>query len=268
MKEKSKTKIKIIRKGCDTKVKCVTTLFRKGENMSKKKIKRQANFEDKQPTFSLKRTSPLTKNQEYTFNAYNSGYNLVLNGMAGTGKTFVSLYLALNEVLNRKTDLEKIIIIRSVVPSRDMGFLPGNIKEKIKVYEEPYREICNELLGRGSAYDLLKTKGLVEFTTTSYLRGITFNNAIVIVDEMQNCVLSELDTTITRLGDNSRIVFCGDYRQTDLDKAREKSGLFTFLNILKRIDSFRYVEFEKEDIIRSGIVRDYIISRTEMGIMV
>jgi phosphate starvation-inducible protein PhoH len=213
--------------------------------------------------FELRNVKPLTANQQDTFRAYDEGKNLVLHGYAGTGKSFVSLYLALEEILDYRTPFNKVVIIRSVVPSRDMGFLPGSIKEKIKVYEEPYKEICDNLFGRGDGYDILKTKRLVEFTTTSYLRGLTFNDSIVIVDELQNMSFAELDTVMTRMGDNSRVMFCGDFRQTDLQE-KDRVGLMKFLNITKRMENFEYIEFGKQDIVRSGIVRDYIIKKTEM----
>ncbi len=214
--------------------------------------------------FELRKISPLTPNQERTFNAYNNGYNLILHGYAGTGKSYISLYLALKEILSGSLIYDKIVIVRSVVPSRDIGFLPGSIKEKIKVYEEPYKEICDELFGRVDGYDVLKMKQLIEFTTTSFLRGTTFNNAIVIVDELQNMTFPELDTVMTRMGEHSKVIFCGDFRQTDLTKEAEKSGIKHFINITKKMSRFEYVEFEKQDIVRSGLVKDYIIKRTEM----
>jgi phosphate starvation-inducible protein PhoH len=190
----------------------------------------------------------------------------MIHGYAGTGKTFCALYLALEEILSGKSQYDKIVIIRSVVPSRDMGFLPGSIKDKIAVYEEPYKEICDDLFGRGDGYGILKMKKMIEFTTTSFLRGLTFNNAIVIVDETNNMNMAELDTVMTRLGNNSRIIFCGDYRQTDLNKPHERTGIREFMAITNRIPSFTHIEFQKEEIVRSGVVRDYIIQKTEMGL--
>lgn len=242
----------------------------KGAKMSKKPKKQQQhhnnNNQMQQSHFELRSIKPLTVNQENTFSAYRQGFNLMLHGYAGTGKTFCALYLALEEILTNRSDRDKIVLIRSVVPSRDMGFLPGSIKEKIAVYEEPYKEICDDLFGRGDGYGILKAKRLIEFTTTSFLRGITFNNAIVIVDETNNMMMSELDTVMTRMGNNSRVVFCGDYRQTDLIKPHEKTGITQFMAITHRIPSFRHVEFQREDIVRSGVVKDYIIQKTEMGL--
>ena len=232
--------------------------------MSKRKIKKQLQTQIQKNHFELKVTLPLTQNQQATFDAYHSGSNLMLHGYAGTGKTYISLYLALEEILTGHSPYDKIVIIRSVVPSRDMGFLPGNIKEKIRVYEEPYKEICDELFGRGDGYDVLKMKNIIQFTTTSYLRGMTFKNAIVIVDELQNMSFSELDTVMNRMGDNSKIIFCGDFRQTDLVNDKDKAGLIRFINITKRMNNFGYIEFDKVDIVRSGLVKDYIIKRTEM----
>ena len=222
---------------------------------------------NKQPQhFSLKVIKPLTENQHRTFQEYDAGHHLMLHGVAGTGKTFISLFLALEDLLAKNSSYDKVVVIRSVVPSRDMGFLPGNAKEKAKVYEEPYKTICDDLFGRGDGYDILRTKGLVEFATTSHLRGMTFNNSIVVVDEFQNMTFPELDTVITRMGENCRMIFCGDIRQTDLQKDREKSGVLTFTKIVGRIDSFVPIEFGVEDIVRSELVKQYIIAKMEEGI--
>lgn len=230
--------------------------------MSKKKKRLQQ--QQQQNHFSLRTISPLTINQSLTFKAFEQGKHLLLHGVAGTGKTYISLYLALNEVLN-KSRYKQIVIIRSVVPSRDMGFLPGSAKEKARVYEEPYKMICDDLFGRGDGYDILKIKHMLDFTTTSFLRGITFNDAIIIVDECQNMIQQELDTVMTRVGNNCRIVFSGDFRQTDLAKHEEKRGLLTFMNILDRMSCFDKIEFGKEDIVRSALVKSYIISKLELG---
>ena len=245
-----------------------TPLFAyKGASMSKKpKKNNNQNYQSQNNHFELRTIKPLTVNQQTTFESYRNGYNLMLHGYAGTGKTFCALYLALEEVLSNRSTFDKIVLIRSVVPSRDMGFLPGSIKDKIAVYEEPYKEICDDLFGRGDGYGILKMKKMIEFTTTSFLRGLTFNNAIVIVDEINNMTYQEIDTVMTRLGNNSRIIFCGDYRQTDLNKPHERTGIREFMDITRRINSFRHVEFQKEDIVRSGVVRDYIITKTEMGL--
>lgn len=214
--------------------------------------------------FELKYIRPLTKNQQTAFDKYDSGKNLVLHGYAGTGKTFISLYLALEEILkDNPPKYDRIIIVRSIVPSREIGFLPGSIKEKTKIYEDPYKEICDDLFARGDGYEILKTKGLIQFTTTSYLRGLTFNNAIVIVDEAQNLLYSELYTALTRLGDNSRLIVCGDFRQTDLKKHESNNSLIHMMNILKEMSNVAFVEFEKEDIVRSDFVKELIIKSTE-----
>jgi len=243
----------------------------KGVHMSKKpKNKARTNktneVEKKTAHFELRHIKPLTPNQEKVFNSYQQGYHLMLHGFAGTGKTFCALYLALNEILTGTSIYNKIVIIRSVVPSRDMGFLPGSMKEKIMVYEEPYREICDSLFGRGDGYDILKMKGLVNFTTTSYLRGLTFNNAIVILDESQNLSFPECDTVMTRMGDESRLIVCGDFRQTDLNKPHEKEGVTQLMRITNKINTFQHIEFAKEDIVRSGLVRSYIIQEHELGL--
>lgn len=203
---------------------------------------------------------PLTKSQQDVFESYKEGYNLVLHGCAGTGKTFLSLYLAIEEVLAKESLRKKIMIVRSVVPTRDMGFLPGNVTEKSKVYETPYHKMVNDIFGRGDAYGLLKSKGIIEFTTTSFVRGETWDDTIIIVDEFQNMSFQELHSVITRMGENTRIIFSGDGNQDDLtsERFKEESGILKFMRILNEMDSFDVVDFSPSDIVRSGIVREYI----------
>ena len=268
MKSKHKKKLRVLGEGGHA-GDSSSSVF-KGAKMSKKPKNRNANKEQevqkKAAHFELRHIKPLTPNQEKVFNSYNKGYHLMLHGFAGTGKTFCALYLALNEILTNQSIYDKIVIIRSVVPSRDMGFLPGSMKEKIQVYEEPYREICTSLFKRSDAYDILKMKGIVHFTTTSFLRGITFNKAIVILDESQNLSFAECDTVMTRMGDESRLVICGDFRQTDLNKPHEKEGITQLMKITNRINTFQHIDFAKEDIVRSGLVRSYIIQKYELGL--
>lgn len=216
--------------------------------------------------FQLKGITPLTQNQSKAFESFDNGKNLLLHGIAGTGKTFISMYLALNEVMNPLGNYNKVIIVRSVVPTRDMGFLPGSHKDKAKVYEAPYYIIANELFGRGDAYDILKQKTVVEFISTSFIRGTTLNDAIVVVDEIGNMTLHELDSVITRIGKNCRVIFSGDFRQSDLTREQEKNGLKDFMRILDRMKSFNYIEFDENDIVRSGLVKEYIIAKDRLKI--
>lgn len=215
---------------------------------------------------NIRQINPLTKNQEKTFDAYNEGKNLLLHGVAGTGKTFLALYLSLNSVIKGESP-KPIVILRSVVPSRDMGFLPGKMEEKIAVYEEPYRGICAELTNHPTSYDYFKRNEYIEFSTTSYLRGLTFRNNIIIIDECQNMTFSELDTVMTRVGEGCRVIFCGDFRQTDLIRDDERKGLLKFMNVVKSMNSFESIEFTKEDIVRSKLVKEYIIAKLEKGIV-
>lgn len=210
--------------------------------------------------FKQRRILPKTVNQEKVFNSYEQGKHLFLYGYAGTGKTFLSMHLALESVLNG--EYNKLVIIRSVVPTRDMGFLPGKLEEKIKAYEQPYEQICSDLFNRGDAYSLLKSKGVVEFMATSFIRGITLNNCIVLIDECQNMNDHELNSVITRLGDYSKLIICGDLRQTDLN--REESGFKEVLRIFKRMNILDRIEFTVNDIVRSGFVKDYIIAREKI----
>jgi phosphate starvation-inducible protein PhoH len=213
----------------------------------------------------IQQVTPLTENQKITFASYNKDKNILLHGLAGTGKTFISMYLALNEILSKNSVYKKLIIIRSIVPTRDIGFLPGNTKEKTKVYEGPYYAICTELFGRGDSYEILKTKGVIDFMSTSFIRGMTLTDSIVIDDEINNLTFHELDTVITRLGNNCKLLLCGDFRQSDLTKQSDRKGLTSFMSILSRMDSFDYVEFSEEDIVRSGLVKEYIIAKDKLG---
>jgi phosphate starvation-inducible PhoH-like protein len=241
------------------------------EDLSPKlKRRMKKNSGQEKINFSLKNIQPLTYNQKVTFREYSNDKNLMLHGFAGTGKTFLLLYLALNQVLNENSPYKKVIIVRSVVPTRDVGFLPGSPKEKVKVYEAPYYAILTELFGRGDAYEYLKTKGIIEFMTTSFIRGITINDAIVIVDEMQNASLHELDSCITRIGHNCKIHFSGDFRQSDFTRYGEREGVINFMRIIKAMEhnNFSFVEFQKNDIVRSDTVKDYIVAKEQLGIAV
>jgi phosphate starvation-inducible protein PhoH and related proteins len=205
----------------------------------------------------LTEIEPLTRNQ---VKAFDSTKHLILHGLAGTGKTFISSYLAFDDMA--KGSFEKLVIIRSAVPTRDIGFLPGTEKEKSSVYEEPYKDIANEIFGRGDAYGILKQKSLVEFMTTSFIRGITLKHAVILIDECQNMSFHELDSIITRMGQGCRVIFCGDFRQADL----KQNGMQDFMKILKRMGEFDFIEFEVEDIVRSEFVKNYIIAKNELNL--
>ena len=213
---------------------------------------------------NLRQLEPITKNQERVFKTYENGYNLCLSGSAGSGKTFLALYLALEDVLSKDTPYERVVIIRSVVPTRDIGFLPGNEDEKLDAYAGPYKGIMTELFADGNAWEKLVNQQYVEFTSTSFIRGITISNAIVIVDEMQNLNFHELDSVITRLGEATKLIMCGDYYQSDFDKERDRSGILSFLEIIQRMKYFDHIEFSWEDIVRSGLVREYIMTKEQM----
>ena len=203
---------------------------------------------------------PITEHQQETFSAWKGGDNLVLNGSAGTGKTFMSLYLGLNAVFGR-TDYKKLVIIRSVVPTRDLGFLPGTVEEKLSAFETPYQQMCTELFNDKNSYETLKTKHQIEFLSTSYIRGTTFNNSILIIDECQNLTFHELDSIITRVGNTCRIIFCGDYYQSDFKQLKDKAGIIEFINIVEHLNRFSVIEFDWKDIVRSDFVRDYIMTK-------
>jgi phosphate starvation-inducible protein PhoH len=209
---------------------------------------------------------PLTQKQRETISAYRKDKNLLLHGIAGTGKTFLALSLAFEEVLDPSNDYNFVGIVRSTVPTREMGFLKGDDKEKIAVYEAPYSAICGELFGISDAYESLKGQGAVHFMSTAFIRGITLNDCVIIVDEFENLSFHELDSIITRMGKNSKIIFCGDYTQSDLTKTNERNGCLDFMKILKDMKRFEFLEFGIEDIVRGDTVRDYIISKYKLGL--
>jgi predicted ribonuclease YlaK len=214
---------------------------------------------------------PITENQTKLFDSYAAGKHIVAYGCAGTGKTFVTLYNALKEVLDENTPYEKIYIVRSLVATREIGFLPGDHEDKSSLYQIPYKHMVKYMFQMASDADFemlygnLKAQETIKFWSTSFLRGTTLDNAIVIVDEYQNLNFHELDSIITRIGENSRIVFCGDATQTDLQKTNEKNGIVDFMKVLRTMPSFDIIEFGINDIIRSGLVKEYIMAKMQLG---
>jgi hypothetical protein len=214
---------------------------------------------------------PLTDNQKKLFDAYSLGKHLVAYGCAGTGKTFITLYNAIREVLNEQTPVEKVYIVRSLVATREIGFLPGSHDDKADIYQIPYKNMVKYMFQMPSDADFemlygnLKSQETIKFWSTSFLRGTTLDNAVIIVDEFQNLTFHELDSIMTRVGENSKIMFCGDATQSDLQKANDRSGILEFMKILKSMPSFDTVEFSVNDIVRSGIVKEYILAKIEAG---
>ena len=214
----------------------------------------------------------ITDNQKIVFDSWTEGKNQFLFGAAGTGKTFISLYLALKDVLDLKKPYDKVVLVRSLIPTREIGFLPGDEEDKAALYQVPYQNMVQFMFEMqneqqfNNLYDKLKGQGTLYFLSTSFLRGLTFDNTIIIVDECQNLNFHELDTIITRVGQDSKIVFCGDFDQTDLVKQNEKNGLHDFLRILGEMEEFNCIEFTIGDIVRSGFVRSYLINKIKLGI--
>jgi len=226
----------------------------------------------KEITYSqLNQIKPVTDSQKVVFDTWKKGQNQFLFGCAGTGKTFVSLYLALSEVLRNETPFDKVVMVRSLIPTREIGFLPGDEEDKAALYQVPYSNMMQFMFEQPNEqafetlYNRIKAQGSYYFLSTSFLRGLTFDNSIIIVDECQNLNFHELDTIITRVGQDSRILFCGDFSQSDLTKMNERNGLMDFLQILQEMEEFNCVEFNIGDIVRSGFVRNYLIQKTKLG---
>ena len=236
--------------------------------MSNRQMKRK-----KPINLDLMRTiDPLTENQKLLYNAYKEDQNIVAYGAAGTGKTFITLYNALRDVLDEKTPYEKIYIVRSLVATREIGFLPGDHEDKSSLYQIPYKNMVKYMfeMPDDSSFEMLygnlKTQGTISFWSTSFIRGTTLDNAVIIVDEFQNLNFHELDSIITRVGENSKIMFCGDATQSDLLKTNEKNGIIDFMKILRVMPSVEIIEFGVEDIVRSGFVKEYIIAKMELNL--
>ena len=219
----------------------------------------------------MRNIDPLTDNQKTLFDSYKKEKHLVAYGCAGTGKTFITLYNALRDVLDARSPYEKIYIVRSLVATREIGFLPGDHEDKSSLYQIPYKNMVKYMFEMPDdasfemLYGNLKTQGTISFWSTSFIRGTTLDNAIIIVDEMQNLSFHELDSIITRVGENSKIMFCGDATQSDLIKTNDRNGIIDFLKILRVMPSFELIEFGIDDIVRSGFVKEYITAKSQLG---
>ena len=239
-----------------------------GLSMSAKQMKRRKPIN----TDKLRDIEPLTENQQRLYDSYSNNRHLVAYGCAGTGKTFITLYNALNDVLDTSTPYEKIYIVRSLVSTREIGFLPGDHEDKSDIYQIPYKNMVKYMFEMPTEADFemlygnLKAQGTISFWSTSFIRGTTFDNAIIIVDEFQNLNFHELDSIITRVGQNTKIMFCGDAVQSDLVKTNERNGIHDFMRILQIMPSFDIIEFGVDDIVRSGFCREYILSKMQLNL--
>ena len=239
-----------------------------GVGLTTKQIKRKKPIN----TDYLLNIEPLTDNQKRLFDSYSENKHLIAYGTAGTGKTFITLYNAIKDVLSTDTPYERIYLVRSLVSTREIGFLPGDHEDKADIYQIPYKNMVKYMFQMPSDADFemlygnLKAQESIKFWSTSFIRGTTLDNAIVIVDEFQNLNFHELDSIITRVGENSKIMFCGDASQTDLIKTNDRNGIVDFMNILRKMNSFDIIEFGIDDIVRSGLVKEYIIAKLENGL--
>ena len=239
-----------------------------GAGLTSKQVKR------KKPINSelLLNIEPLTENQRNLFALYDEGKHLVAHGVAGSGKTFLCLFKALQDVLNEYTPYEKIYIVRSLVPTREFGFLPGSHEDKSSLYQIPYKNMVKYMFQMPSDADFemlygnLKSQETISFWSTSFIRGTTLDNCIIIVDELENLNFHELDSIITRVGENTKILFCGDASQSDLVRLNEKNGVIDFMKIIRSMPSFGIVEFGVDDVIRSGLIKEYLIAKMELNL--
>ncbi len=219
----------------------------------------------------LVKIEPITDNQKLVFESYKQGKNGFFFGCAGTGKTFITLYQALTDVLKNGTNFDRVVIVRSLIPTREIGFLPGDEEDKSYLYQIPYQNMVRFMFSRpddaafNRLYTDLRNQGTIDFLSTSFLRGITIDNGIIIVDECQNLNFHELDTIITRVGQNTKIIFSGDIEQTDLIKTNERNGILNFQSILLNLPEFECVEFGIPDIVRSGLLKSYLVEKIRQG---
>ena len=239
-----------------------------GVGMTAKQMKRKKPIN----TDLMRDIEPLTTNQQSLFEAYAADKNLVAFGCAGTGKTFITLYNALKDVLDQETPYEKVYIVRSLIPTREIGFLPGDHEDKSSLYQIPYKHMVKYMFEMGTEADFqmlysnLKAQGTIDFWSTSFIRGTTFDRTIVIVDEYQNLNFHELDSIMTRVGEDSKIMFCGDATQSDLVKQNERNGVVDFMRVLRLMPSVDLIEFGVEDIVRSGLCKEYILAKLELNL--
>ena len=239
-----------------------------GVGMPAKQMKRKKPIN----TDMMRELDPLTDNQKLLFESYSKNQNIVAYGAAGTGKTFITLYNALRDVLDPSTPYEKIYIVRSLVATREIGFLPGDHEDKSSLYQLPYVSMVKYMFEMPTdsefqmLYGNLKAQETIDFWSTSFIRGTTLDKAVIIVDEFQNLIFHELDSIMTRVGSNSKICFCGDATQTDLTRENEKNGIVDFMKILRIMPSVDTIEFQIGDIVRSGICREYLIAKTELNL--
>ena len=239
-----------------------------GVGLTSKQMKRKKPIN----TDMMRDIEPLTDNQKKLFDSYKKGKNLVAYGAAGTGKTFITLYNALQEVLDPSTPYDKIYIVRSLVATREIGFLPGDHEDKSSLYQIPYKNMVKYMFEMPSDADFqmlygnLKGQDTIDFWSTSFIRGTTLDKAIIIVDEFQNLNYHELDSIMTRVGADTKIMFCGDATQTDLIKQNERNGIHDFMRILRVMPSLNIIEFGVEDIVRSGLCKEYLLAKLELGL--
>ena len=236
-------------------------------NINNTRAMEEGPIKKKWTKFDIKTIKPLTPAQEEMFHSFFNGNHICAHGSAGTGKTFIALYLAFLEILDKRFDPDHIIIVRSNVATRDVGHLPGDLEEKMSEFELPYIDMCEELFDHVTTYEHMKNLGLIKFMPTSFIRGLTWNNAVVIIDEIENLNWHEIDSVMTRIGINTRIIAVGDVAQADLPMTgKDRSGIIPFLDVIRDINSFDKIHFGREDIVRSEFVKSWIIASEDRNV--
>ncbi|TDW25478.1 phosphate starvation-inducible PhoH-like protein [Breznakia blatticola] len=198
---------------------------------------------------------PKTLGQSYLFKCMREKDIVFATGVAGTGKTYLAVMYAVS--LLKKNDVEKIILTRPAVEAGEsLGFLPGDLKEKVDPYLTPLYDALNDALGADSVQRLID-KGVIEIAPLAYMRGRTLNNAFIILDEAQNSTKSQMKMFLTRMGFNSKVVVTGDVTQIDLIKKHD-SGLLSARQVLQNIEDIAFVELTSADVVRNPLVQKII----------
>jgi phosphate starvation-inducible PhoH-like protein len=220
---------------------------------------RGAKFENERALPPIK---PLNPKQATYLKALHSSPQVIVLGPAGTGKTWIAATFAAD--LLRQGCIDKIILTRPNVPcGRSLGYFPGTLEDKFAPWAAPVAEAIKERIGK-AAYDIAVKRGDIEMVPFEVMRGRSWQNAFVLLDEAQNCTPAEIKTFLTRIGENCMVVVNGDVSQCDLDQA---SGLSTVLQLIRsQTLAVPVIEFAREDIVRSGVCAMWVHAFAEANL--